>query len=47
MTHHRLRHGSGIRLDMVMRVRAAIARGDYEDGALDACLDQLLADLGV
>jgi hypothetical protein len=45
MTHHRLRHAAGIRLDLVMRVRAAIAQGCYEEGALDACLDELLADL--
>jgi hypothetical protein len=47
MTHYRLRQGSGLRLDVVMRVRAAIARGGYEDDALDACLDGLLTDLAV
>jgi hypothetical protein len=47
MTHHRLRQGSGLRLDVVMSVRAAIARGGYEEHALGACLDGLLADLAV
>ena len=46
MSDNRLRHLSTIRFELVQAVRAKLAAGQYDgEGALEACLDELLAAL--
>lgn len=46
MADNRLRRLAGIRFELIQRVRAKIAAGEYDvDGMLDACLDELLTEL--
>jgi len=46
MNVKRMRHLSGLRFELVQKARAQIEAGAYDsDTYLDACLDELLADL--
>jgi hypothetical protein len=46
MKVNRLRHLSGIRFELVQKVRQQIEAGAFDsDAFLDACMDELLADL--
>lgn len=46
MNVNRLRHLSGIRFELVQKVRQQIEAGAFDsDAFLDACVDDLLADL--
>lgn len=46
MKVNRLRHLSGIRFELVQKVREQIEAGAFDsDAFLDACMDELLADI--
>lgn len=46
MNSNRMRHLTGLRFEAVQKARAMVEAGRYDNDAfLDACLDELLADL--